>query len=251
MLILRTRLFGALQSQRLSNNFSIKIITVFLGSFTEDATCTLDFTQGKNNRYKGTGPADGHQLLQLSSVTNVTMLGFSPDVHQGDTSYPRAWEPDRWWRMIWSCSCTGKGFKCCSAVLGKWGLLTGATHESWMRATTLCEVLPARREAWEVWTLSEGLSLSAGTLSLFTTWVFDTFHLQVIAVHNTVRHKLQQKSIWVWFIKGSDLPLSSASPLAAVQVQILVCNARHTVREREKWMKGEKLKVENKPAVPS
>lgn len=46
----------------------------------------------------------------------------------------------------------------------------------------------------EPWTLSGALRAA---LSLSTPWVFDAFPLQVITVHNTVRHKLQQKSIQV------------------------------------------------------
>lgn len=41
---------------------------------------------------------------------------------------------------------------CCP---GQAGLLPGASHHTWRRATTLSEVLPARRrETWEVWALS-------------------------------------------------------------------------------------------------
>lgn len=41
---------------------------------------------------------------------------------------------------------------CCP---GEAGLLPGAAHQVWTRATTLPEVLPARRrETWEVWALS-------------------------------------------------------------------------------------------------
>lgn len=55
----------------------MKIIIVFLGSFLEDATCNLDFKQGKDYRYKSAGPTEEHQQLLLSSVTSVTVLDFS------------------------------------------------------------------------------------------------------------------------------------------------------------------------------
>lgn len=160
--------------------------------------------------------------------------------------------PGRWRFMIWSHPHTRKGVKCCCTVLGKWGLLAGGTHQIWTGATSLHEVLPAgkRRETWEVWVLSLELSLNAATLSLFTARVFDAFPLQVTTLHNTVRHKLQKKSIQVWFIWlwfASDFSFSFGSTPGQ---QILVCNAHHTVRQWEKRVRGEKVKVETKPAVP-
>lgn len=87
MLVFRTRLWGTAVSG-IEEKLSTEIIVVFLGSFTGDATCNLDFTQGRNHRDKSAGPAEGHQLLWLRSGTAVAVQGIPPDVHQGDTFIP-------------------------------------------------------------------------------------------------------------------------------------------------------------------
>lgn len=72
------RLFRELQSQGLSKNFSVKIIIVFLGSFTEDATCNLDFAQGKNYRYDRADPAEGHRAVSTEFSNQCDNTSFVP-----------------------------------------------------------------------------------------------------------------------------------------------------------------------------
>lgn len=102
-----------------------------------------------------------------------------------------------------SHSHTKKGVKCCSAVLGKQGLLAEPSHQICTSATTVCEVLPARRrDTWEVWILSGGLSFNGGTLSLFTMWLLMSFPFKLPQC--TILRFLNYWLITIWNSQGSQ-----------------------------------------------